>query len=150
MKPIAADPREGEVTPQILQAMESSGCKLFRNNRGLAKYGRFWVKYGVGPNGSGDFLGFLPVRITPEMVGHYVAVFVSAETKRPNGASYDDKQFEWRDFVRAAGGIAGFVHSWEQGRALVMDFYARFQKKTPKVPNGVRGSKSVAENIKNA
>jgi hypothetical protein len=106
--------------------MQASGCRLYRNTRGRAKYGPIWVTYGVGPNGAADFIGFLPVRITKEMVGSYLAVFVSAETKRPVGARYTDGQVAWRDSVRAAGGIAGFVHSWEQGRSLVMDWFKRF------------------------
>ena len=126
-------PSEAEVTPQILQAMTASGCHLFRNTRGAVKYGPNWVRYGVGPNGASDFIGYLSIVIRPEMVGHHIAVFVAPETKRPNGVTAEDhlaRQITWRDNIRAAGGIAGFVDSWETGRALVMDFYARFKPKT--------------------
>lgn len=132
MTPALANQSEAEVSPQIVQAMEASGCQLFRNNRGVAKYGKRWVRYGVGPNGAADWIGFLPVRITPEMVGQYVAVFVSAETKRPISAEYAKSQFVWRNRVLAAGGIAGITHSWEQGRALVTDFFARFKRQPKK------------------
>lgn len=125
---------EADVSPQVVQAMQASGCQIFRNNRGVAKMGPYWVRYGVGPNGAGDWIGFKPVRITPEMVGHLVAVFVSAETKRPVGAKYDPNQSIWRDTVIAAGGIAGIVHSWEQGRALVMDWFKRFEPKKKVAP----------------
>lgn len=127
--PPSRRPKESDVTPEILQALGASGAHLFRNNRGVARFGPRFVAYGVGPNGSADFIGFLPVRVTKEMVGTYVAVFVSAETKRPIGATYEDDQFLWRNRVIAAGGIAGFVHSWEQGRALIMDWFAKFQPK---------------------
>lgn len=132
MTRVLANQSESDTSPQVVQAMEASGCQLFRNNRGIAKYGKHWVRYGVGPNGAADFVGFLPVRITPEMVGQYVAVFVSAESKRPVNAKYDENQIKWRNRVQAAGGIAGFTHSWEQGRALVTDFFARFQKQPKK------------------
>lgn len=122
---------ESETSPQVVQALEASGCRVFRNNRGVAKFGTAWVRYGVGPNGAGDFIGFLPVRITQSMVGHYVAVFVSAETKRPIGASYQSKQFEWRDTVLAAGGVAGIAHRWEDGRSIVTSWFERFKTKTP-------------------
>lgn len=122
------NPSESEVTPQVLQAMEASGCRLFRNNIGKTKFFDRWVAFGVGGVGASDYIGYLPVRITQDMVGHYIAVFVGPETKRPVGAIYHKKQFEWRDNIIAAGGIAGFVHSWEQGRALVMDFFGRFKK----------------------
>jgi hypothetical protein len=62
------------------------------------------------------------------MVGELIAVFVSSETKRPVGGQYPKNQIDWRNAVLAAGGIAGFTHSWEQGRALVTDWFARFKK----------------------
>lgn len=123
----ASGPLEGQIAPQVVQAMQSSGCQIWRNNRGLCKIGKSWIRYGVGPNGAGDYIGFMPVRITPEMVGHYVAVFVAPETKRPIGAKYDPKQCDWKNSVLAAGGIAGFAHSWEQGREMVTNWYARFK-----------------------
>lgn len=132
MTPAQANQSESDVSPQIVQALEASGCQLFRNTRGAVKYGPQWVRYGVGPNGAADWIGFLPVRVTPEMVGHHLAVFVSVETKRPKGAKYEADQFKWRDRVRAAGGIAGITHSWEEGRALVTDFFARFKRQSRK------------------
>lgn len=133
MKKIKNQPLEADVTPEILQAMTASGCHLFRNNRGVAKYGPSqWVRYGVGPNGASDFIGYLSLVVTPEMVGHRVAIFVAPETKAQGATSSADhlaRQAAWRDSIRSAGGIAGFVHSWEQGRALVMDFWARFKPK---------------------
>jgi len=123
---------ESETSPQVVQALEASGCRLFRNNIGCAKFGQFWVHYGVGGKGGADHIGYLPVRITQEMVGHYVAVFVAPEVKRPKGARYTTEQVIFRDNVLAAGGIAGFCHSWEQGRSLVMDWFARFKAKPSK------------------
>lgn len=118
---------EAEVTPEVLQALTASGARMFRNNVGVAKMGQFWVAYGVGGKGGSDFIGYLPVRITEEMVGHYVAVFCAPEVKRPKNAQIGDKQVIWRDNILAAGGIAGFVHSWEEGRSLVSNWFNRFK-----------------------
>ena len=125
---IPANPSEAQVSPQVVQALEASGAILFRNNIGCAKFGQHWVRYGVGGKGGSDHIGYLPVRVTPEMVGHYVAVFVAPEVKRPKGGVYAKEQVLFRDGVRAAGGIAGFCHGWEQGRALVTDWFKRFVK----------------------
>lgn len=123
---IPANPSEAEVSPQVAQALQAYGVRLFRNNIGCAKFGRHWVRYGVGGKGGADHIGYLPVRVTPEMVGHYVAVFVAPEVKRPKGGVYSKEQIIFRDGVKAAGGIAGFTHSWEEGRALVSNWFKRF------------------------
>jgi len=122
--------KEGDVVPEIAQAFEASGARIFRNNSGVAKFGKHWVRYGIrekGKKGGGsDNIGYLPVRITQEMVGHYVAVFIAAESKRPVGGTYDDDQILFIDNVKAAGGIAGFVRGWEQAKDLIDAFYRRF------------------------
>lgn len=126
--------KENDVAPEIAQAFAASGAHMFRNNIGVAKYfpkggGKpFWVRYGVGGKGGSDHIGYLPVRVTQEMVGHYLAVFVAAEAKRPVGGVYDNKQIEFIDNAVAAGAIAGFVRSWEGARQLITDFHTRFRK----------------------
>ena len=56
--------------------------------------------------GSGDGIGWSSVTITPEMIGRTVAVFTSAETKKPTGGRVSADQKQWFEQVRAAGGIA--------------------------------------------
>jgi hypothetical protein len=124
-------PSESDVSPQIVQAVQATGCQLWRNNSGVAKFGPRWVRYGVGKGGS-DHIGYLPVRVTEAMVGQIIAVFVAVESKRPKGAEYTQDQIDFIANVKAAGGIAGFAHSWEQGRAIFSNWFARFAKK----PNG--------------
>jgi hypothetical protein len=131
MTPPPANPSEADVSPQVVQALEASGCILHRNNIGVAKFGPHWVRYGVGGKGGSDHIGFLPVRVTPAMVGQLVAVFVAPEVKRPRGGAYSREQIIFRNAVVAAGGIAGFCHNWEDGRRLVTDWFKRFVKKTP-------------------
>jgi hypothetical protein len=117
---------EADVTPQIVQAMLVSGCQLFRNNVGCAKFGQRWVRYGVGGKGGSDHIGYLPVRVTEDMVGKYLAVFVGIEAKRPIGGDYRDEQIDFMKNITAAGGIAGFAKSWEDARWIINKFFARF------------------------
>lgn len=124
-------PLEANVSPQIVQAMEAAGCTLWRNNKGVARYGERWVAYGVGKGGS-DHIGFLPVRVTEAMVGHVIAVFVAAESKRPKGAEYHKDQIDFIENAKAAGAIAGFAHKWEMGRSMISDWFDRFVKKPKK------------------
>ena len=131
MKPTksANGPLESEVSPQIVQAFEACGCVLYRNNIGVAKFGSRFVSYGVGGAGGSDHIGFLPVRITPAMVGHVVAIIVAPECKRPKNPQIREKQVTFVNNIVAAGGISGFVNSWEGARNLVEQWFARFEKK---------------------
>lgn len=82
--------------------------KLFRNNVGGLKdaQGRY-VQFGLHP-GSGDLIGWKSVTVTPDMVGHKVAVFVSLEVKTESGKVKPD-QINWLHQVNEAGGIAAVV-----------------------------------------
>ncbi len=60
------------------------------------------------PAGFADVFGFVPVRVTPDMVGQTVAVFAAIECKSGNGRAQDNQ----RRFIAAvadAGGRAGFA-----------------------------------------
>lgn len=80
---------------------------LWRNNRGSVELpGGGHLRYGVGPNGSSDWIGFQSVVVTQEMVGKRVAVFVAVEAKAPKTGPSDD-QIKFIDRIQAAGGKAG-------------------------------------------
>ena len=68
--------------------------------------------------GSGDHIGWVSRTITTEHVGQTWAVFASLEAKEGTGRS-DADQVNWREQVRAAGGIAGEVRSVEDAKALL-------------------------------
>jgi len=74
-----------------------------RNGRSIV-VGSKRIKYGLFP-GSGDFIGWTQVTITPDMVGQTVAVFTSIETKTIND-NLSARQRNWFQRVREAGGIA--------------------------------------------
>lgn len=110
-----------------VRVMESRrGCRMFRNNRGVAfnKTGRP-VRFGLGNDSSevnkksksSDLIGVESIRITPEMVGDVIGRIVSLETKKPGwkyrGTSDEIAQLNWLTFVSAMGGRAAFVSSLE-------------------------------------
>ncbi len=74
---------------------------IFRNNIGFDKLNK--VKYGL-KKGSGDWIGWQTIVITPDMVGKKIARFASVETKAESDMSED--QFKWHNAVIAAGGIS--------------------------------------------
>lgn len=103
--------------------------RLFRNNCGAAWAGvivKMWneggeewvtlrkayrIPFGL-IKGSGDYVGWHTMIITPEMVGKKVAVFASVEGKSKDGVLEPDQR-KWMDAVRAAGGIAFMVRDPE-------------------------------------
>lgn len=107
----SAPPLESAVNDDIYDAVcKRSDVKLWRNNRGVAQYGNLTVKYGVGPKGGADWLGYKRVYVTQAMVGTSLAVFVAIEAKRPGVKTRDDQQ-AFLDMVKAAGGISGCATS---------------------------------------
>src|SRR5260221_7151488 len=82
---------------------------LWRNNRGMIDLPRGGkLRYGVGPNGSSDWIGYRSVRITAEMVGSTIAQFVACEAKAPDAGAVPDHQEAFLRAICAGGGI-GFV-----------------------------------------
>lgn len=92
---------------------------LWRNNRGVVELdngGR--IKYGVGPNGASDWIGFVSVTITPAMLGKVVAIFAAVEAKAPKKGPTDD-QITFIDRVLAAGGRAGVARSADDAEDII-------------------------------
>ncbi len=103
---------------------------LFRNNVGTALAGRevrrytengkeyvvlespYRIAFGL-MKGSGDFIGWRSVTVTPEMVGKKVAIFTSIEGKTADGRVSDDQRI-WTMNVRMAGGIANVIRDPNQ------------------------------------
>lgn len=93
--------------------------RLFRNTVGGAKLadGRF-LRYGLAP-GSADLIGWRSITISPEMVGHRVAILASIEVKRPGRAHVRPEQRIWHRAVSEAGGMAGIVQSVEEAKNVL-------------------------------
>lgn len=80
------------------------------------------VKFG-GPDGASDFLGIQQIKITENMVGKKIGIFVAIETKKPKWRLPTINQKKaWTTFiqqtrfikmVRALGGHGGYVRNNE-------------------------------------
>ena len=103
---------ESRTSSEIIRAIgKDQRLKVFRNNMGVAKQtDGSVVRYGVGPNGASDFIGWTTVEITPDMVGKKVAVFTSIEMKSDSGRVRPEQE-HWIGAVLAAGGRAGIART---------------------------------------
>lgn len=102
---------EAAIQQQVRLALSRAGAVAFRNNVGQytdPKTGRP-IRYGLSV-GSSDLIGWTPVVVTPEMVGHQVAVFTAVEVKTPTGRP-TEHQLNFIAQVLRAGGYAGIARS---------------------------------------
>ena len=106
------------------------GARLFRQNTGMAWAGKVEKGPGTrrlgpldvvvrnarpfhaGVTGMSDLGGWVPVKITPAMVGQTVAVYAQVEVK--TGTRPSDEQKAWIAAVNTAGGRAGVAHNEEE------------------------------------
>lgn len=107
--------------------------RAFRNDVGLGYHGTIKQIGGVqvltNPKpfcyglqvGVSDILGLKKVRITPEMVGKEIAVFIALEVKTEQGAPTPE-QINFVSMVRRFGGIADFVRSIEEAEDVVNNY----------------------------
>ncbi len=113
-----------EVYVQSLVRLEAGrkGLKLWRNNVGVLMNEQGTpVRYGLGNDSpklnkilkSGDLIGWRPILIKPEHIGHRIAQFVSRECKKPSwiftGSERETAQLKWIQSVCMDGGDASFV-----------------------------------------
>ena len=95
----------------------SDGSVLIKSARSIAI--GFAAPSGDPVEGVSDLNGWTTVEITPEMVGHKVAVYTAIETKATKGGRKREGQINFCDQLDAAGGIAGFANSAEAAKAIV-------------------------------
>lgn len=110
---------ETAILQRIRLAASAIGARLLRNNIGVANYPNGQVvRFGVGGVGGADLVGWLPVTITPDMVGRRVAIFAAIEVKVPGKyATLEQRRF--LSAVQAEGGIAGVARSEAEAVALL-------------------------------
>lgn len=68
--------------------------------------------------GSSDLIGWVQVKITPDMVGRTVALFTAIEVK-PEGGRVTPAQRQFLDVVRNMGGLGGVCRSVEEAEAVL-------------------------------
>ena len=116
---------EANISNSAAIVVSKNGGKSFRNNVGGAWSGRKvssytkngkqyvviengrWITFGLF-KGSADRIGWLPVKITKEMVGKTFARFLSLEMKKAKGRISPD-QLKWKEVVEKDGGLAGII-----------------------------------------
>ena len=100
------------VVQQHIRLAIGGKATLWRNNTGAYKdeSGRL-VRYGLC-TGSSDLIGFTPVKVTPEMVGHTIPVFTAIEVKHGRGKPTPE-QLNFVSHVTKHGGYAGIAYSIE-------------------------------------
>lgn len=117
----AARELESAIVPRVRLALSRAGAKMFRNNVGLAWYGKNKdqpVKYGLASPGGSDLIGWTPIEVTEDMVGTTIAVFTAVEVKRPGGHKTPE-QHNFVEQVRLSGGLAGFAESESDALAIL-------------------------------
>jgi len=124
---------ESQTQAEILRALGSRpDVRLFRNSCGLGWSGQLVsrigdrvtlanarpIRYGLTP-GSADLIGWQRITVTPEMVGHKLAVFTSIEVKAAHGR-LTPEQDNWRRVVQSAGGAAGVARSVAEAAGILL------------------------------
>jgi hypothetical protein len=122
---------ESNLLKQIQVAATNVNARLFRNNVALAWAGKIfratnWLTVKIGPGdvlirearpvhaglckGSSDLIGWTPVKITGEHVGHTLAVFTAVEAKTGRVQTTKEQQ-NFIDQVNSAGGFGVIARS---------------------------------------
>jgi hypothetical protein len=122
--------KESDLEKLITMAASQVGARLFRNNVGTGYTGQATrlsdgsvhiqnprILHAGLMKGSADQIGWMPVVITPDMVGKTIAVFASIEVK--SGSRLTPDQITWMNTVLAFGGIAGMAKTPQQAVGIL-------------------------------
>lgn len=102
-----------KLTEDIMLAASEIGCRLFRNNTGIARYkmksGERVVRYGVGPTGGGggDLIGW-----------NKDGIFISIEIKVGRDKQTENQKM-WERWVNNGGGRAGVARSVQDALDII-------------------------------
>lgn len=99
--------RETRVTNGAMLRFGEKGIVVWKNPRGFDHEKK--IKYGVGPNGASDLIGFESVIITPDMVGQKIARFIAPESKSGIDGVVSQDQKDFQALVIGAGGKAPVI-----------------------------------------
>lgn len=93
---------------QLQIELSKHGIRLWRHVVSLL-FARDGTPIKIGSEGQADLWGIMPVKITQDMVGDTVGVFISIETKSEHGRTQKKRaelQENWKNAIIALGGIA--------------------------------------------
>lgn len=135
---------EGKASLNVRLAANALGCRLYKNNSGVAyDASNRPVFFGLGNEGkkdsesirTPDWVGWMTVTITPEMVGKKIPVFAAIDAKKlgfRRKASYtigtrEYGQHKFFELVTGVNGVAGFATNAADVKQLVAEFYERIK-----------------------
>ena len=104
---------ESKLLKAVLK-LQIPGCRLFRNQVGIARLrsGRI-TKTGLG-TGSSDIIGFRTIKIGDKRIAQFVAIELKDEDKGKKVGVVSDEQLQFISDVFKAGGVAGVAWTIEQ------------------------------------
>lgn len=128
---------ETALMKELQIAASSMGARLFRQQVGQGWIGKARLitrarsvqvrpgdvvisaarPFHAGITGMSDLGGWVPVVVTPDMVGSTVAVYAQVEVK--DGARATEEQLRWIAAVSRAGGLAGIAHNISELRSIL-------------------------------
>lgn len=140
---------ETTVNKLAQMSLTEQGARVFRNNVGTAWVGKLTEEYpssggriitltkarrmpfglivpapkssAKSHGGSSDLIGWQTVRITPDMVGLRLAVFVAVETKTDGYPKASKEQKNFLRQVKKAGGIARIARRGDTPEGVVFE-----------------------------
>lgn len=139
---------EAKASLQVKLAANLQGCRLLKNNTGVAydKNDRP-IFFGLGNDKkkkkgdknvirTPDWVGWHNMVITEEMVGKTVPVFMAIDAKKLGFKHKESYHINTREYgqnnffqrVINANGIAGFAATAEHVKTIISDFYERVTK----------------------
>lgn len=107
-KVVPVEPERSVLARTIEMLQKYGGVHVMRNNVGLYKKGRHWIRYGLG-NGSSDVVAI----VAP--YGRWLCV----ETKRGKGGKLEPEQERWLSWMRTYGAVTGVITNPSDVIALV-------------------------------
>lgn len=122
---------------RMATALPPLGARLFRNQVGQYKLADPRCSFcntehprrvisGLA-KGSADLVGWIPIVVTPEMVGRRLAVFTSVEVKAPGAKTeknHLERQIDWLKAVQESGGFGIFATSDTEAVKALLDLKA--------------------------
>ena len=116
LSPNTAVASEYELMNEIILAVRRKGYRCHRNEVAGPR-NRYGIEAGYGV-GSPDLVGYVPIRITRQMVGQTLAVAFMIEVKTPDGRLAEHQQAAIKD-LEADGVRAGVATSTRQALEII-------------------------------
>lgn len=125
---------ESKIQKRIALECSDKNTRLWQNDNGLCYQGQVSrfnekggqsavitrckaIRYGLG-TGTSDLIGFKKIKITPEMVGKDIAIFVGIEVKTNTGRT-SKSQDNFLKLIEQSGGICGVARTTEEASNIL-------------------------------